>query len=519
MEVVWIAAAFVLGLVARQLGLPPLVGYLVAGFGLNAIGLNGGEALDHIAHVGVLMLLFAIGLKLRLATLARPEVLAGGLIHLVISALGFGAALFLATTLAFSPAFVLGAALAFSSTVVAAKTLEERGELKSFHGRTAIGILIFQDIAAVVLMSLVGGRSISLWALAWLGLPLMKGLLQRGLKLSGHGELLLLYGLILALGVGGAGFDSVGLSAELGALVLGMLIADHPRAHEVGQGLWSLRELLLVGFFLNIGMAGLPNLDALGVAALILLALPLKTALYLFVLLRFRLRARSSLLAALALASYSEFGLILAGVAVRNGQLGEEWLVAIALAVAGSFALAAPLNAVAHQLYARFESLLMRFQSDQRHPDDTPLSLADADVAVFGMGRVGTGAYAHLLEVGAVPIGLDSDPLKVSRLEEQGQRVLYADAEDPDIWQRLDLTGIRAILLALPDLDSKCVAARELRRSGFRGLMTATCAFADQERRLLEAGVDDTFNPYETAGDSFARRTWDRLEGVTSPAS
>ena len=187
--------------------------------------------------------------------------------------------------------------------------------------------------------------------------------------------------------------------------------------------------------------------------------------------------------------------------------------------MAGSFALAAPLNAVAHQLYARFESLLMRFQSDQRHPDDTPLSLADADVAVFGMGRVGTGAYAHLLEVGAVPIGLDSDPLKVSRLEEQGQRVLYADAEDPDIWQRLDLTGIRAILLALPDLDSKCVAARELRRSGFRGLMTATCAFADQERRLLEAGVDDTFNPYETAGDTFARRTWGRLEGVTSPAS
>lgn len=511
MEIVWIAAAFVLGLAARQIGLPPLVGYLAAGFALNAMGHGGGEALEHLAHLGVLLLLFAVGLKLRLATLARPEVLAGGLLHLALVASGLALLLLAATTLGPEPAALLGLALAFSSTVVAAKTLEEKGEVKSFHGRAAIGILILQDIVAVGAMTWFGDSRLSPWALAWLALPLARSLLGRGLRLAGHGELLLLYGLVLALGLGGLGFSSVGLSAELGALVLGTLVAGHPRAGELGRGLWGLRELLLIAFFLNIGMAGLPTRESLGIAAALLLLLPLKSALYFFVLLRFRLRARSALLATLALSSYSEFGLIVTGVAAQNGHLDEGWLVAVALAVAVSFVLAAPANAFAHALYARFEGRLLGLQSARRHPDDSPLSLGAADVIVMGLGRVGCGAYAHLREVDCIPVGLDSDPLKVTRQEAAGWQVLYADAEDPDFWTRLDLGRIRAVLLALPDLNAKLVAARELRRNGFRGWIAATNGFPDEIPPLREAGVDDTFDHYATAGESFARRTWSRL--------
>jgi Trk K+ transport system NAD-binding subunit len=186
--------------------------------------------------------------------------------------------------------------------------------------------------------------------------------------------------------------------------------------------------------------------------------------------------------------------------------------VAIALAVAASFALASALNTQGHALYARFEPWLLRLQSDQRHPDDSPLSLAGADLMIMGIGRLGLGAYLHLAECGHRPIGLDSDPIKVRRQEEEGRRVLYADAEDPDFWQRLDLRGVRAVLLALPDLDSKCLAARELRRTGFRGLIAATNAFTDEVAALEAADVDEAFNHYETAGDSFARRSRDRLE-------
>jgi len=132
--------------------------------------------------------------------------------------------------------------------------------------------------------------------------------------------------------VGGAGFESVGLSPELGALVMGAVIATHRRAMELSNALWGLKEVFLIGFFLQIGMSGLPSLDTLGWAILLALLLPVKAVLFFFVLVLFRLRARTAFLAALSLATYSEFGLIVANLAVKNGLFGPDWLVMLAVA-------------------------------------------------------------------------------------------------------------------------------------------------------------------------------------------
>ena len=511
MEIPWIAAAFALGLAVRAIGLPTLVGYLAAGFAMRAAGVEGGEVLEHAAHLGVLLLLFSVGLKLQLASLVRVEVLAGGLGHLALATAAGAAMLLAATALAPDTALVLGAAAAFSSTVMAAKILEDKAELRTFHGRTAIGILIVQDLVAVGLLSVSGGGTPSPWALLWLGLPLLRAAIARLLSLSGHGELLLLYGMLLALGLGGAGFAWSGLSAELGALVLGTLLAGHPRTTELASALWGVKELFLVGFFLSIGMAGLPGLRELVLAGLLLLTLPAKMALYFGALLVCRLRARTAFLAALALGSYSEFGLIVAQLAAQQGWLSETWLVALAVAVAVSFALTAPLNAASHALFARFEERLERFQSARRHPDDEPISLGDAQLLVFGMGRIGSAAYDHLLEQGARVVGLDSDPVNVASLRQEGRRVEYGDAEDPDLWHRLQLGGVSGVLLALPDLEAKQRAAEALRTRGYPGLVAATTAFPEEEAALKAVGVGLTFNHYDRAGESFARRSWERL--------
>lgn len=511
MEIPWIAAAFVLGLAVRAVGLPTLVGYLAAGFGLRAAGVEGGPALEHVAHLGVLLLLFSVGLKLRLATLVRREVLVGGLGHLMLVSAAGALVLLAVTSLAPGTALVLGAVAAFSSTVMAAKVLEEKSELRTFHGRTAIGILIVQDLVAVALLSTASGSAPSPWSLLWLGLPLARTALSRLLSLSGHGDLLVLYGMLLALAIGGAGFEWSGLSAELGALVLGTLLAGHPRTGELANALWNVKELFLIGFFLSVGMAGLPGMQELLLAGALLLALPFKTALYFGVLLLFRLRARTAFLAALALGSYSEFGLIVAQLGLREGWLSETWLVALAVAVAVSFALAAPLNAASHGLFARFESRLERFQSRRRHADDEPLSLGEADLLIFGMGRIGSGAYAYLTEQGARVVGVDSDPERVARLRREGLRVEYGDAEDPDLWQRLALGGVEAVLLALPDVASKTQAALALRMRGYSGLVAATTAFPEEATALEEAGVGLTFNHFDRAGESFARRSWEQL--------
>ena len=120
MDVLWLALAFGLGLLCRHLGLPPLVGYLAAGFALNGLDRHGGEALEQIAHAGVLLLLFSVGLKLRFKSLAGPEVWAGGGLHLAISGVLLGLAFCAIPGLAESQAFLLAMTSRFSSTVLAA---------------------------------------------------------------------------------------------------------------------------------------------------------------------------------------------------------------------------------------------------------------------------------------------------------------------------------------------------------------------------------------------------------------
>ncbi|MFO1422010.1 MAG: cation:proton antiporter, partial [Candidatus Competibacteraceae bacterium] len=233
MDALWLALAFLLGLVFRHLGLPSLVGYLAAGFVLNALGQEGNELLERIAHAGVLLLLFGVGLKLRLKSLVRPDVWGGGGLHLALTGtvLGLGFWAFLALPLGL--ALLLAITLGFSSTVLAAKVLEEKTELRAFHGRLAIGILIIQDLVALALLAVAGASAPSPWALLVLGLPLLRPVVMKLLDWSGHDELLVLYGLALALVVGGLGFEHLGLSSELGALLLGILLAGHARAVEL----------------------------------------------------------------------------------------------------------------------------------------------------------------------------------------------------------------------------------------------------------------------------------------------
>ncbi len=520
MDALWIALAFLLGLLARHLELPALVGYLVAGFVLNALGQRGSELLDQIAHAGVLLLLFSVGLKLRLKSLIRPDVWGGGGLHLAVSGVALGLGLWGVSALSLGQALLLAATLGFSSTVLAAKVLEEKAELRAFHGRLAIGILIIQDLAALALMAVAGAAAPTPWALLVLGLPLSRPLVMKILDWSGHDELLVLYGLALALVVGGLGFEHLGLSSELGALLLGALLAGHPRAMELSRSLWSLKEVLLVGFFLQIGLLGWPSLATVGGAALLALLLPFKAALFFLILVRFRLRTRTAFLAALALASYSEFALIVVKFMVGNGQLSIDWLVLLALTVALSFVIAAPLNRFAHALYERLETRLAPFERPERHPDEQPVSLGSTQILILGMGHAGTAAYDFLKKRQHVPgqhkmlmvSGVDSDLVKVERHIHEGRRGGYADAEDPGFWHHLRLEGIKAVILAMPDPEAKRIATTQLRRRGFRGLIGAVSSYPEEEKALKAAGADMTFLAFNEVGVGLAEHVWEALE-------
>jgi hypothetical protein len=202
-------------------------------------------------------------------------------------------------------------------------------------------------------------------------------------------------------------------------------------------------------------------------------------------------------------------------IAAEGGVIEQRWVLVTAMAVALSFVLAAPLNAYGHALFAKVESWLVRLERDKRHPDDEPISLGNAEILVVGMGRVGSGAYDYLRKQNENIIGVDNDPGKLEGNRKSGRRVLYADAEDPSFWLRLNIDKLRAIMLALPDHEAKLSAARALRRRGFTGLLSATHIYPEEYAPIIAAGCDVSYNYYTEAGVGFARHTYETLRPDT----
>lgn len=510
----WIAIAFIFGLAVRSVGLPPLLGFLAAGFLLNALGAEGGEFLEAMANIGITLLLFSIGLKLKLKSLVSPEVWGVATIHMAIITLLISAivllfsytSLPLLSGLSIETALLIGFAMSFSSTVFAVKILDELGATSAMHGRIAIGVLVVQDIAAVLFIAISMGKVPSIMAAGLFLIIPLRFLLYKILDRVGHGELLILFSITLAL-LGANIFELVGVKGDVGALILGMLFANHAKASEMAKALLGFKEFFLVGFFLSVGMTAMPGWTEVMIAMLFILLLPLKVLLYFGLFNLFSLRASTSWRTSLNLANYSEFGLIVGIIAVSSGWLPKEWLAVFAVVMSISFIVSAPLVNIRDSLYQKWRPKLKRFERSKRLSDEENLELAGIKVVVFGMGRMGEAAYVamepdyfnHLL-------GVDIEEEKVNAHIKAGRNVVSGDATNPDFWTRAPdlLEGLEWALLTLSSHNANMNAALRLKEMGYQGRIAATTKFRDEEDALKAIGVAHTFNIYTEAGLGFA---------------
>ncbi|MDV6233449.1 cation:proton antiporter family protein [Rhodococcus cercidiphylli] len=507
---IYLVIAFGLGGLAMVVRLPPLVGFLAAGFVINALDVGEVPQLELIADLGVTLLLFAIGLKLDVRILLRREVWLTTSVHLVASIVVGTTLLWLAavaglamlsgqslTTIA-----LLAFAMSFSSTVFVVKVLEERGESHALYGRVAIGVLVMQDIVAVVFLTITSGSLPSPWAVTLVLLWPVTRILRRIWSGLGHGEMQSLFGIVMALVPGYALFSALGLKGDLGALVIGVLLASHPASSELSRSLFHIKELLLVGFFVSIGLSGLPDLPSLGVALLMVLLLPLKSVLYLALFALMKLRYRTALLAGLSLMNYSEFGLIVVSVGVTTGLLAPAWLVEMSIAVALSFVASALVNGRGHLMVEKIATRLPEQDESSLHPEERSGDAGDAEVVVIGMGRVGFAAYQRLTDhYGLDAVGVDYDGPRIRRLADQGLRVIEGDATDLDFWHQLRHSeSVRIAVLAMPRHGANVTALACLRESGFSGTVAAVARYDDEVQWAKEHGVDIAFNVYAGAG-------------------
>jgi len=314
-------------------------------------------------------------------------------------------------------------------------------------------------------------------------------------------DLLMLFAIAWAVVVAAAG-NAIGIGAEVGAFLAGFSLASTPYREAIGSRLVTLRDFLLLFFFIDLGS----RLDVADPWDELLVALVLsvfvlvgKPAVIALLLLAMRYRSRVSLETGLTLAQISEFSLILAALGVEAGQIDDETTTLLTLVALITIAVSSYLLLNSESISDRVAPLLERFERGGVGGSTLPEHPSPPDVVVLGLGRYGDGIVTGLLERERRVLGVDFDPLALSRWAARGVDVLYADVEDPELPAILPLPHSGWIVSTVRRVDANLALLAALRHRGYVGKVAVAAHHADEAERLLEAGANRVLSPYASA--------------------
>lgn len=518
-DAIWLSIAFICGIAAKKLKLPPLIGFLGTGFILNALGFTQGhisEILHVLSDLGVMLLLFTIGLKINIKVLIKKEIWFTAGAHMIISVLAISGTVFLIgftglrlfSDLGLKGAMLIGFALSFSSTVFVVKILEERGELNSFHGKLSIGILVIQDLIAVLFLTLSKNQWPSIWVLSLpVYLYIIRFVLYRILDEVDHGELLTIYGMFAAFITGALSFHLVGLKPDLGALVIGMMLVGHKRSKELYERMMSYKDFFLIAFFINIGLSGIPGWNHLIIALILLLFINLKGGLFLLLLSRFKIKARTAFLTSISLGNFSEFALITGIVGIHMGWIPGDWIIIMAVAMSLSFLISSPVNNRVHDIFDYFKPLITRLNRDIVCIDQEPYYLGKAKYLIVGMGEIGLSAYHYLRDIQKLEVlGIDYNHDLIEKLKNEGINAAWGDATDSNLWDNADVSNIEMVLFAMDDHPSNINSIKEILKIGdVQFKIGVVSHFPDESEDFRKLNVDYIYDYRNQLGREFAQ--------------
>lgn len=287
---------------------------------------------------------------------------------------------------------------------------------------------------------------------------------------------------------------------------MGMLLATDERGEDLGKKIWGLKEAFLVGFFLQIGLIGFPaNPEAYRFIAVMLLILPVKAGLFYLLFMSLSLRARTGYQSTVTLTAYSEFTLIVGSVTVSAGIVPEELIVVLGLLTAVSYAINSVIVRNEDWLWERMGANLSTLERDIKHPDHVVESFGAAEYLVVGMGVTGRSAYDTLKKQNKRVVGMDIDPDRVRKLLDDGRRVISGDAQDLDMWKKLDLRKLKAIILAISgDIELKRHALKTIAKCPGNGPVYVLTLDDREERIIREEGGIPISVPSREVGKKMA---------------
>lgn len=474
---VFLAIAVLVSPLCHRAKVSPVLGYLVAGSVVGPAGLgmiSDGESTRSLAELGIVFLLFMIGLELSWDRLRVIRHFIFGLGSAQVLGTGAVAAALLpllVPTLTFSAAVVVGLALAFSSTAFVLQILSERGALTSQTGRVAVAVLILQDLAVVPLLVLIPllGTGGGFWDMAWgMGLAMAKAALAiatifvvarlalrplfQAVAATHSPEVFVAAALFAVIGTSFA-TDSLGLSHSLGAFLAGVMLASTEFRHQVEADIQPIRGLLMGLFFLTVGMtvnptdllADLPT-TAIGVGLL----LGIKTLILVGLTLVFRFPLGTALHLGLLLAQGGEFAFVVLARAQQNMLLGPVTAELITGIIAISMA-ATPILAICGEWIARRRQ---KAATNPTEPDDETKDMAN-HVIVAGCGRAGQIVLSVLRDRNIPFVAIERDPLLVETLRKNGLPVYFGDIRKLEVLKAVGGDRARAVVLTIDSGSSR----------------------------------------------------------------
>ena len=527
-----LSLAAVLGFTGQKLKQPLIIMFLVAGIlaGPSCLGIiQSYQQIELLAHIGIALLLFIVGLRLDL-TLIRTTgavALATGLGQIFFtSAIGYLIAIAMGMT-AISAAYV-SVALTFSSTIIIVKLLSDKKEIDSLHGRIAVGFLIVQDIAAILALiglstfgsSLAQGQSAGgtflLIALKGLGLIAVIGTLMRYIippllhRLARSQEMLILFAIAWAVFLSAAG-DLLGFSKEVGAFLAGMSLASSTEYRDsIGSRLVGLRDFLLLFFFIDLGArlewstVGSQLSPALWFSLFVLIGNPLIVLVIMGVM---GYRRRTSFLAGLTVAQISEFSLIVAALGVSLGHISPETMGLITLVGVVTICASTYMILYSGPIYRFLSKPLKLFE--RRNPyRETAGSVAQdmpvLDVILLGLGNYGSGIAEYLLNRKKSIIGVDFDPRALEVWRSRGVSVFYGDMGDPELLDQLPLGQARWVASTMRNAEINLSFLRLLKQKEFGGKVALTASDRAEANLFKAAGAHVVFRPFADAAEQAA---------------
>lgn len=532
----------VIGLVLRQ---PLIVSLLAAGIlvGPSGFGLiTSHDQIELLAHIGIALLLFVVGLKLDLHLIRTmgKVALATGLGQVIFTSV-FGFLIGLGLGLPVVEALYVAVALTFSSTIIIVKLLSDKREIDSLHGRIAIGFLIVQDIVVVLVMiglTAIGGRTGSEGAVfsqllrvlgtgaAFLGgiALMMRYLLPALLKyLARNQELLVLFAIAWAIFLATLG-DALGFSKEVGAFLAGVSLASTPYREALSTRLVSLRDFLLVFFFIDLGarldlsLLGAQMGKALIFSLFVLIGNPL---IVLAIMGYLGYRKRTGFLAGLTVAQISEFSLILGALGLSLGHLTLETMGLLTLVGLVTIGVSTYFILYSGSLYQKLSSWLRFFERKVPHREatpDCPVSVPDSDIIILGLGNFGSGIALRLQEYNRKLVGLDFDPEVLEAWRKRGLPVVYGDVGDPEILEHLPLHRARLVVSTVRDRDLNLNLHKNLKARNYSGKVVLTARHEEEAQEFLAAGADMVLRPFFDAAAQAAHSLTAALQ-VFAPGS